>query len=152
MRTGFGHHSAPHHSGWTPQQLNRGPNPAIEIPSIDSLNVNVIEPCAITALITAAESLMTVLQTAGAGGTASGGDSRGAISADVNPGTAPTLMLSTPTQVTGVMLRRCFSAGLFSCRTLMTFRRTNGPHLLKPTHIMILSTSRASQILATRAW
>ena len=93
------------------------------IPPIKSLNVNVTEPCAITAHITAAESLMTVLQTTCAGGTASGGDSRGAISADVNPGTASTLMLSILTQVTGVMLRRCFSAGLFSCGTLMTTLR-----------------------------
>ena len=66
--------------------------------------------CHHAARITGAELPTT---TTGAGGIASGGDPHGAISADVNPGTAPTLVLSTLTQVTGVMLRRCFSARLF---------------------------------------
>ena len=61
----------------------------------------------------ASQGLSSPTTTTGAGGITSKGDQRGAISADVNLGTAPTLMLSILTQVTGVMLRRRFSAGLF---------------------------------------
>ena len=75
-------------------QMLRPPSPilstvtAAETPLIESLNVDVAEPCAIEAHITVAESLMIELQPTGAGGTTFGVESGGAVSADVNTGAA----------------------------------------------------------------